>query len=188
MHNQWETYVKYEWFWHCTAVLCWGWKMGTFGTVKLGMPQLFCCKNFGIMAIQQQPRRADSRFAPNQWETALLCIDVSHWLGASLESALQKFSMSPYFPMWWVICPHSPKNSSEHRYWQQGITIHRDHFNGLGQERWNSSALAMELRLSCTNLSILWLSSANEICYIVTWLTWSLIGWVLTKNDPWIQW
>ena len=32
--------------------------------------------------------RANSRFAPSQWETALLCNDVSHWLGASLESAL----------------------------------------------------------------------------------------------------
>ena len=32
--------------------------------------------------------RAASRFAPSQWETALLCNDVSHWLGASLESAL----------------------------------------------------------------------------------------------------
>ena len=28
----------------------------------------------------------DSRFAPSQWETALLCNDVSHWLGASIES------------------------------------------------------------------------------------------------------
>ena len=32
--------------------------------------------------------RADSRFAPSLWETALLCNDVSHWLGANLESAL----------------------------------------------------------------------------------------------------
>ena len=32
--------------------------------------------------------RADSRFAPRQWETALLCNDVSHWLGANLKSAL----------------------------------------------------------------------------------------------------
>ena len=31
---------------------------------------------------------ADSRFAPSQWETALLCNDISHWLGANLESAL----------------------------------------------------------------------------------------------------
>ena len=32
--------------------------------------------------------KADSMFAPSQWETALLCNDVPHWLGASLESAL----------------------------------------------------------------------------------------------------
>ena len=33
-------------------------------------------------------RRADSRFAPSQWETVLLCNDVSHWLGPSLELVL----------------------------------------------------------------------------------------------------
>ena len=32
--------------------------------------------------------RADSRFVPSQWETALPCNDVSHWMGANLESAL----------------------------------------------------------------------------------------------------
>ena len=32
--------------------------------------------------------RADSRFAPSQWEAVLLCNNVSHWLGASLEWAL----------------------------------------------------------------------------------------------------
>ena len=32
--------------------------------------------------------RTDSRFAPSQWETVLLCNDVSHWLGTNLESAL----------------------------------------------------------------------------------------------------
>ena len=29
--------------------------------------------------------RADSRFAPNQLETALLCSDVCHWLGTNLD-------------------------------------------------------------------------------------------------------
>ena len=33
--------------------------------------------------------RADSKFASSQWETALLCNDVSHWLGISLESAME---------------------------------------------------------------------------------------------------
>ena len=32
--------------------------------------------------------RDDSRFTPSQWETALLCNAVFHWLGANLESAL----------------------------------------------------------------------------------------------------
>ena len=32
--------------------------------------------------------RADHKFAPSQWETALQSNDVSHWLGANLESAL----------------------------------------------------------------------------------------------------
>ena len=32
--------------------------------------------------------RADSRFAPSQWETPLLCSDVSLWLGANLKSNL----------------------------------------------------------------------------------------------------
>ena len=37
---------------------------------------------------------ADSRFVPSQWETALLCNDVSHWLGASLESVLSIYTKS----------------------------------------------------------------------------------------------
>ena len=36
--------------------------------------------------------RADSRFAPSQWETTLLC-KVSHWLGASLESILYQLAV-----------------------------------------------------------------------------------------------
>ena len=32
--------------------------------------------------------RANSRFSLSQWETALLCNNISQWLGTSLESAL----------------------------------------------------------------------------------------------------
>ena len=32
--------------------------------------------------------KANYRFVPSQWETVLLCNDVSRWLGASLESAI----------------------------------------------------------------------------------------------------
>ena len=40
-----------------------------------------------VLAITEV-HRADCRFAPSQWETALLCNDVSRWLGANLQSAL----------------------------------------------------------------------------------------------------
>ena len=56
-----------------------------------GKGQFNCRMN--VLGHMQQVRtgswyRADSRLAPSQWETALLCNDVSHWLGSSLESAL----------------------------------------------------------------------------------------------------
>ena len=43
---------------------------------------------FHMPVMEWYKHRADSRLAPSQWETALLCNDVSYWLGASLESAL----------------------------------------------------------------------------------------------------
>ena len=47
-----------------------------------------------ILATVPSRRRdgttAESRFTPSQWETALRCNDVAHWLGASLASALIK--------------------------------------------------------------------------------------------------
>ena len=44
------------------------------------------------LVYTSQRGRADFRFAPSQSETALLCNDVSDWLGASLESTLQRDS------------------------------------------------------------------------------------------------
>ena len=49
----------------------------------------FCCvTKWQWNSISSPWWASHSRFAPSQWETALLCNDVSHWLGASLESAL----------------------------------------------------------------------------------------------------
>ena len=45
--------------------------------------------------------RADSRFAPSQWETPLQSNAIFRWLGASLESAL--------------------KNSQQHKKWYDNI-------------------------------------------------------------------
>ena len=48
--------------------------------------------NLSLLSCTTKNCRVDSRFAPSQWETALLCNDVSHWLGASLASALPLMS------------------------------------------------------------------------------------------------
>ena len=50
--------------------------------------------------------KADSRFVPSQLETALLCNNVSHWLGASLESALYISHTWIMMPMAVVFCQH----------------------------------------------------------------------------------
>ena len=42
-----------------------------------------------------------SRFAPSQWETALLCNDVAHWLGANLESVLHMLNYWCKLPVPW---------------------------------------------------------------------------------------
>ena len=55
---------------------------------ELPFSQNFTCSTYRIWNSLICLYRADSRFAPSQWETVLLCNDVSHWLGASLESAL----------------------------------------------------------------------------------------------------
>ena len=55
--------------------------------------------------------RADSRFAPSQWETALLCNDVSHWLEVNIESDLGVLygmcvdvRQLKRFPNYWSFC------------------------------------------------------------------------------------
>ena len=68
---------------------CWPSSMSPNGVtrsqwVKILMRVWYCC----FLWVH----KVDSRFAPSQWETALLCNDVSHWLGASLGSALSSKS------------------------------------------------------------------------------------------------
>ena len=83
----------------------------TYGYYRLFYPQHSICQDVGAQfelvadwqwkedGILHDRFRADSRFAPSQWETALLSNAVwetallsnavSHWLGANLESALR---------------------------------------------------------------------------------------------------
>ena len=57
-------------------------------------------------------RRADSRFASSQWETALLCNDVSHWLDANLESALSEIKEHISDFVYLIYYPHLTSTDS----------------------------------------------------------------------------
>ena len=64
------------------------------------------CLLWGFLWTQlfrEMAHRADSRFAPSQWEMALLCNDISHWLGESLESSLAHV-LPLIFPQIWKKC------------------------------------------------------------------------------------
>ena len=59
---------------------------------KENRDQRIICRIFTLLnakrSVNQSTFIGDFRLAPSQWETALLCNAVSHWLGASPESAL----------------------------------------------------------------------------------------------------
>ena len=101
--------------------------------------------------------RADSRFAPSQWETALLCNDVSHWLGASLESVLhfnglmqkrQLFSDAKETSLlhWYNIASVSPKYS-----------IHNKHGNSCDFKVWKHHSMMLWFQsLKTQQCGIVW--------------------------------
>ena len=56
-------------------------------------------QKFNMYLCSASMYRADSGFAPSQWETALLCNAISHWLGASLQSALMYVVLTRHLPV-----------------------------------------------------------------------------------------
>ena len=56
------------------------------GTLQKGFHQNWT--EYNLCYITQISLRADSKFVPSQWEMALHCNGISHWLGSSLESVL----------------------------------------------------------------------------------------------------
>ena len=47
-------------------------------------------KRLPLTSSMREKGKADSRLAPSQWETSLQSNAVSHWLGANLESTLER--------------------------------------------------------------------------------------------------
>ena len=71
------------------------WLQSTWDCLVRGpFHQRFCHRNSHSMELTFCNQRADSRFVPSQWEMALLCNNVSHWLDTRLESALNHPSCS----------------------------------------------------------------------------------------------
>ena len=56
--------------------------------IQSGHFDFYALESILVFAFKIAINRADSRYAPSKWKTALLCNDVSYWLGANLESAL----------------------------------------------------------------------------------------------------
>ena len=71
--------------------------------------------------IGNDSNRAESRFVPSQWEMALLCNDISHWLGTNLVSAWFFLGLLPANEIW--------------RYKQLSLTGHKP---GISPEQWAS--------------------------------------------------
>ena len=99
--------------------------------------------------------RADSKFVPSQWETALLCNDVSHWLCAGLESALPVRT-----------CCHAMTLSN----------------NTLKDQSWSleSNLLLWKINdISCHEITWLWYNNISNGSYrtIIIHLTNAILNW-----------
>ena len=101
--------------------------------------------------------RADSRFAPSQWETALFCNDISHWLGASLESALYQ-----------IVFMHNLNSTWKLLYWPI-----QDHYHALIIRQTNRKCLQLHGKFNIAFWTIL-----QKLC---------LENWVHTCTHTYIQ-
>ena len=107
--------------------------------------------------------RADSRFAPSQWETSLQSNAVSHWLGVNLESAL-------LFCVWPLNVRHIPKHVCV---WKllfvaeiyicnaHTVQTRSDHIQRIYRDNSRFAPSQWEMALLCSNISY-WLGTSLE--------------------------
>ena len=110
--------------------------------------------------------RTDSKFALSQWETALLCNALSHWLGSNLESALSPGSSSQDKNIQYDIV-YLRIQQVWYLIWNPEVKVLlTDYIGGLVQERCNSIADTLGLCLLCANPSI----KVNKNLLYAAWL------------------
>ena len=115
--------------------------------------------------------RADSRFAPSQWETGLLCNDVSHWLGASLESALNYGSHRWDMGCLYFSNEHSPNWACFIR-----TEAHHDAWVNDGTEALFSSLVTSEPDSLSTNITLHHLTNVSNFHFNIFQSLWNLAG------------
>ena len=120
---------------------------------------VFCCD----LVMMEQIHRADSRFTPSQWEKALLCNDVSHWLVV--------------FCCDLVMMIHIHRADSRFRPSQWGTALLCNNVS-----HWLVVFCCGLVMIIQIHRAVLGLYPANERRrYFVST---SLIGWVQAKNQP----
>ena len=118
--------------------------------------------------------RADSRFAPSQWETALLCNDVSHWLGPSLKSALI-YDMT----MIYVRYRSDNEHLKTHRYQASGVVS-----SWLSYKDCISFVSKLPHHISTLFAELFWIKVDMWLYELITFLN-HCIGFLLDKINMW---
>ena len=119
--------------------------------------------------------RADSRFVPSQWEMALFWNDVSHWLGASLESAPNVMLFTRGISVVIISCNLRNKlQSNLHKYIQKCsvkrmlVKMSAKWLNGWSESAWKVSE-SHEIQQWTNSLMLAFQSKTNQInqCWLL---------------------
>ena len=114
-----------------------------------------------------------SRVALSQWEMALLCNNVSHWLGASLESALD-IQCGPLYHGWFSPKMHDNVKKLKYfpHYWPFVSRIHPSHLEII-MFQFSVIILAISL-VVCVRCQRCWDLFAESL---------AVIGWCFNINQ-----
>ena len=97
--NQWESNITHA-TWSLYWAFCWAIEAHILWLLSPTWTLWFPNHNVYPAGKHSIRYSADSRYAPCQWETVLLCNDVSHWLGANLEWALMSLITWYHYTLW----------------------------------------------------------------------------------------
>ena len=80
-------------------------------------------RNFVTQSLIGWAQNSNSMFNPSQWETALLCNEVSHWLGAKLEISPDWIHSTDNIPFNKTKIILSPVNSPQKGQWRGALVF-----------------------------------------------------------------